>query len=173
MNLIISRRFNSANSWDIEIVLNALKTEISAREKTALVSKQSENMQDKYFREPITGSTLLSHQEKSPILCLFCKTPHKSQNCRIVSDTRARKNIVRTSKRLFVCLKGSHLAKDSSSEIKFITCSKRHHIALCDSEESGRRSNSSSVTNIAGVDGNSNILIQTAKIKVINCENVL
>ena len=72
-----------------------------------------------------------------------------------------------------MCLKGSHLAKDCSSEIKSIKCSKRHHIALCDSEESGHRSNSSSVTNVAGVDGNTNILIQNAKIKVINCENVL
>ena len=27
LNLIISRKFDSADSWDIEIVLNALKTE--------------------------------------------------------------------------------------------------------------------------------------------------
>ena len=34
LNLIISRKFVSADSWDIEIVLNALKTEITARGKT-------------------------------------------------------------------------------------------------------------------------------------------
>ena len=39
LNLIISRKFDSADNWDIEIVLNALKTEIIAREKTVLVSK--------------------------------------------------------------------------------------------------------------------------------------
>ena len=39
LNLIISRKFDSVDSWDIEIVLNALKTEIIAREKTVLVSK--------------------------------------------------------------------------------------------------------------------------------------
>ena len=153
--------------------LSALKTEITAREKTILVSKQGENVRDKYFSEPVTGSILLSHQEKSPISCLFCKKPHKSQNCCIVSDIRTRKNIVRTSKRCFVCLKCSHLAKDCSSKIKCFKCSKRHHIALCDSEESGHSSNSSSVTNIAGVDDNTNILLQTAKIKVKNCEIVM
>ena len=31
LNLIISRKFDSADNWDIEIVLNALKTEIIAR----------------------------------------------------------------------------------------------------------------------------------------------
>ena len=41
---------------------------------------------------------------------------------------------------------------------------------LCHIEESGH-SNSSSVTNIAGVNGNTNILLQTAKVKVKNCEN--
>ena len=82
-----------------------------------------------------------------------------------------RKNIVRTSKRCFVCLKGSHLAKGYSLKIKCFKCSKRHHIALCDSEESGHGSNSSSATNIAGVDDNANTLLQTAKVKVKKCEN--
>ena len=132
LNLIDSRKFDSADSWDIEIILNALKTEIAAREKTVLVSKQVGKVREKYFREPVTGSTLLSHQEKSPNLCLFCKRPHKSQNCRIVSDIRTRKNIVRTSKRYFVCLKVSHFAKNCSTRIKCFECSKRHHVALCD-----------------------------------------
>ena len=111
-------------------------------------------MQDEYFREPFTGSTLLCHQEKLPILCIFYK-----------------KNIVQTSKRCFVCLKGSHLTKDCSSKIKCFKGSKRHHIALCESEESGHSGKSSSVTNIAGVDDNTKFLLQTAKVKVKSCEN--
>ena len=78
---------------------------------------------------------------------------------------------MRTSKRSFVCLKGSHFAKDCSSKIKCFKCSKRYHIALCDSEEIGHSSSRSSVTNIAGVDDNTNIFLQTAKVKVKNCEN--
>ena len=89
--LIISRKFDSADSCDIEMILNALKTEIIAPEKDVLVSKQGENVRDEYFREPVKGSTLFSHQGKSPISCLFCKKPQKSQNWRIVSDTGTRK----------------------------------------------------------------------------------
>ena len=117
------------------------------------------------------GSTLLCHQEKLPILCMFYKKPSKSHKCHIASGIPTRKNIVRLSKRCFVCLKGSHVTKDCSSKIKYFKCSKRHHIALCDSEESGHSSNSSSVTNIAGVDDNTNILLQTAKVRVKSCEN--
>ena len=137
-----------------------MKTEFTAREKTVLVSKQGENVL--YFAHP---------SKKSPISCLFYKNPHKTQNCCIVSDIRTRKSFMRTSKRCFVCLKRSHLAKDCSSRIKCFKFSKRHHVALFDLEEGSRSSNSSSVTNIAGVDGNTNIFLQTAKVKVKNCEN--
>ena len=78
---------------------------------------------------------------------------------------------MRTSKRCFVCLKGSHLAKDCSLKIKCFKCSKRHHIALCDLEESGHGSNTSSVMNIVGVDDSTNNLLQITKVKVKNCEN--
>ena len=70
-----------------------------------------------------------------------------------------------------MCLKGSHLAKDYSSNITCFKRSKQHHDALCDLEENGRSSNNSKVTNIAGVDDNANILLQIAKVKVKNCEN--
>ena len=69
-----------------------------------------------------------------------------------------------------MCLKGSHLAKDCSSKNEYFKCSKQHHIALCDSKGSGHNSNSSSATNIAGVDNNTNSLLQTDKVKV-NFEN--
>ena len=48
--LTISKRFDSADSWDIEIILNASKTETTAREKTDLVSNQGENVRDEFFR---------------------------------------------------------------------------------------------------------------------------
>ena len=145
-----------------------MKTEITTQKKNVLVSKQGENVRDEHFREPATSSTLLSYQEKSPISRLFSKKPHESQNCCTVSDIWTRKNIVRTSKRCFVCLKGSYLTKDCSLKIKCFKCSKRHHVALCDSKESSHSSNSSSVTNIAGVDDNTNILLQTTQVKVKN-----
>ena len=169
MNLISSRKFDSADSWDMEIVLNASKTEITTQEKTVLVSKQGENVRDGYFREPVTGSTLLSHQEKLPISCLFFKKKATQKpELSYCLGTRTRKNIVRTSKRCFVCLKGSHHAKACFSKIKYFKCSEQHQRH---SEENGHGSNGSSAANIAGVDDNTNNLLQTAKVKVKNCDN--
>ena len=129
LNLIISRKFDSADDWDIEIVLNTLKTEIITREKTVLVSKQGQNVQQEYFREPVTGFTLFSHQKKS-ISCLFCKKPKKNQNSSIVSDIRKTKKFVKTSKCCFAYLRGSHLARDCSLKIKYFKSSERHHVAF-------------------------------------------
>ena len=83
-NLFISRRFGSADNWEVEIVLNALKTEITAPEQTVLVSKQGWNVRDEYFGKPIISSTLLSHQEKSPISCLFRKKALLFENTKFV-----------------------------------------------------------------------------------------
>lgn len=133
--------------------------------------KQGENKQDEYFRDSVTGSILLSHQEKWSISCLCCKKPHESQNSCIVLGIWTRK-IVQTSKQCFVCLAGSHLIKDFSLKIKSFKCSKRHQIALCDFEENCRSSNnSSSVTNVAGVDDNTVIFFQTDKVKAKTFEN--
>ena len=46
----------------------------------------------------------------------------------------------------------------------------RHHVALCDAEESDHSSNSSRVANVTGVSDNTNIPLQTVKVK--NCENI-
>ena len=70
-----------------------------------------------------------------------------------------------------MCLKASHLTKGWSSKIKCFKCSRQHHLALCDLEESGHSSNSSNVTNIAGVDDNTNFHLQTVEIKVTKYEN--
>ena len=60
-SLIISRKFDSRDSWDIEIVLNALKSETTDQENT-IFEKKRKKRRDEYFREPFTGSTLLSQQ---------------------------------------------------------------------------------------------------------------
>ena len=103
MSLIVSRKFVSADSSNKEVVLNALKAEIIAREKTALVSKQGENMQDKYFREPVTSSTLLSHQEKSSMSYLFSNNHAKARTA-VLSLTYGQEQILREQVNCILCV---------------------------------------------------------------------
>ena len=111
--------------------------------------------------ENLLKALLCSVVGKNYQFCVyFCKRPQKSQNCRIVSDKQTRKNV------FCVCLNGSHLAKDCSSKMKCFKYSERHHVALCDLEEnSHKRSNSSSVANIAGVDKSTNSLFKLQMLK--------
>ena len=103
MSLIVSRKFVSADSSNKEVVLNALKAEITAWEKTALVSKQGENMQDKYFREPVTSSTLLSHQEKSSMSYLFSNN-HAKARIAVLSLTYGQEQILREQVNCILCV---------------------------------------------------------------------
>ena len=58
-------------------------------------------------------------------------------------------------------------------KINCFNCSKLHHVALYDSEKNIHSSNnSSSVTNIARMDDKTNVLIQTAKVKVKTVKTV-
>ena len=74
LNLFI----DSADNWGVKTVLNALKAEITTKEKTVFVSKHGENVRNECFRELVTGSTLLIQQVKSLILCSFCKKLHST-----------------------------------------------------------------------------------------------
>ena len=75
LNLIISRKFDSADNWDIEIVLNALKTEIIAREKTALVSKQMK-ICEMNILESLLQALLCSAIRKNHQWCVYFVKRH-------------------------------------------------------------------------------------------------
>ena len=159
LNLIISRKFDSQEGWDINTVLESLKAEICAREKTVLVSGCSEENEYEKFRSPCTSSTLYNQGRELKMLCIFCKKNHKSQNCRIVSDIRTRRNIARSNKLCFVCLKDKHIAKDCRSRIKYFKCDGRHHVALCeyDSNQKDSKNNKNKVDSNPKIDSDSKI----------------
>ena len=130
LNLIISRCFNNIDCWDITEVLKVFKEELSAREKSYV----SDSDTDRF-----TSYSLLTGDEKprkpSKILCLFCNKNHKSQSCKIVTHVGTMKNILKDKRRCFFCLKGGHISKNCTSQIRCYRCSKRHHLALCDDAE--------------------------------------
>ncbi|XP_057317064.1 uncharacterized protein LOC130660127 [Hydractinia symbiolongicarpus] len=204
LNLIISRQFNDKDCWDMKLVLRALKSEIEVREKSAY------SLQQPHDNNPFSSSALpvhYSHQSNRDLphnqyqnnqhnyrnhqnnqnnyRCIFCDKSHKSQQCRIITNFDARKNVLRDKKRCFVCLKGGHLAKSCYSKISCLKCSGRHHVAICDKKrdvDQGRRDKdgteqekpenvagaTSLVTSSNSLDIPSSVMLQTAKVKVVN-----
>ena len=162
LNLLISRQFESSESWEIDQVLKTLKTEITAREKTSVVSKENETPDD-FSEKPISGASLANGA--TFLKCLFCDKKHKSEKCRIVTEIQARKNILKKKKLCFICLKAHHVAKDCKSKISCFNCKKRHHAAVCSPENT---ESDSHLTNIANSQGSTSVLLQTAKVQVKN-----
>ena len=82
LNLFISRQFECSEVWEIDQVLKILKTEITAREKTSVVSKETE-IHDNNLN-PVSGASLTN--PSSFMKCLFCDKKHKSEKCRIITE---------------------------------------------------------------------------------------
>lgn len=129
LNLISSRKFDSADSCVIEIALNALKTKVTAEEKSVF--------QNKLKICEMSYSRYSTIRKNGKFRVYFVKSHIKA---RIQSSWTSgqEKNIVRRGNLFCVCLKGCHLTKDCCSKIKCFKCSKCHHLVLCDLEESSQ-----------------------------------
>ena len=88
----------------------------------------------------ITGSFLAQIQGKQPHLgksskpeskkCLYCKGPHPSYNCQVVTDVRERWTKVKTLGHCFNCL-GKHKSSVCQSKFRCHKCKGKHHTSLC------------------------------------------
>ena len=174
LSLIISRKFNDVDCWNIKTVLNVLKTEIQAREKSNF--NREEN--------PFTAETLYSsgnlgvHNKPmnnldNNLLCIFCEKDHKPQNCKTVTNLSARKHILKRKRRCFKCLKLGHIAKNCATKMKCFSCSNFHHASMCnekslpqknDCQEEGKSSLvAGTLTKYAH-----SVLLQTAQVTAIS-----
>ena len=179
LNLIISRQFNDNNDcWDVTILLKALRSELTAREKTNL-SLNSIAIDD----QPFTAANMHTGAENRNQLpsdeaiynCVFCDQKHKPQHCKVVTDLNARKSILQNKRRCFSCLKKGHISRECRSSIKCHKCSRRHHLAVCNQREKDRppvhhdkQNESSHICHSSNNSNTDTILLQTASVEVKN-----
>ena len=127
LNLIISRQFTNNDCWDIVPVLNALKTELVAREKTSFSVEQHSDIEFT-AASLYTSVNTKSRRNKNVAItttlsCIFCNKDHKPHRCKTVTNIDARKRILKNKERCFVCLKSAYIAKQCKSQIKCYKCS--------------------------------------------------
>jgi hypothetical protein len=63
-------------------------------------------------------------------LCIFCSGHRRSNECTVVKDPTARKNIVFQAKLCFNCL-NTHRVSECHSRNRCRGCHKKHHTSLC------------------------------------------
>ena len=64
--------------------------------------------------------------------CTHCRQKHPSARCTTITDTRARRNLLKQQGRCFICLRRSHLARNCPSNSARHNCLGKHHVSICD-----------------------------------------
>ena len=80
LRLIISRNFGSKETWDLDVLFNALKSELGTRERCNAVKTSSPtNSNPRFdqhkgrFKQPLSSSALYASSEECTLHCVFCK----------------------------------------------------------------------------------------------------
>ena len=151
--LDIGRQFKSPSElWKLDELLKVFKEELTARE-TAKVEpesfKQGEKRREPYRNQgkPFTSQALYSgkparnkagfaenqSQTKTTPTCTFCAQQHPSAQCHIVTDVQARKSLLRSRGKCFLCLRGNHVVRNcQSGRSNCHLCGMRHHPSICE-----------------------------------------
>ena len=67
---------------------------------------------------------------ETPKRCVYCKGPHPSYNCNVITDRRERWAIIKGLGYCFNCL-GNHKSSMCQSRYRCHTCKGKHHTSLC------------------------------------------
>ena len=186
IRLVISRQMPDGK-WDVCKLMDVFKRELVARERC----EQFESLSYQNDAEHNISSTLHVNTPRS-VTCSYCKGDHKSLNCNIVTDIKARKAHLREKNKCFNCLDESHYVKECYSKYVCFNCKGRHHVSICPtlksnnplaqkqltanvdkglpgqqtSDETLRRTTTSSMV----ISLQDNTLLQTAEARIMNVD---
>lgn len=119
MRLIVSRKFDQ-NTWDIDGMLEAFKTELEARERCFHMRSSSREEPPKRHNTGIkqdstTSALFVDNRKKefdpTTVTCTYCQGQHLSARCNIVSNVAARREILRRKGKCFNCLRSAHIVR--------------------------------------------------------------
>ena len=110
--------------------MKELERELEARERAATTSTTPNSTPTgKQGRDQHTAAALLSGTSNPH--CSYCQQAHSSGTCTVVTEVDARKQILRSSGRCFICLRKGHISRDCRSRSKCPKCGGRHHFSIC------------------------------------------
>ena len=119
LKILISRKLGK-EVWDIQIILDAFKQEIEAREKVQFSIPDNNTNTSNY---KMSGTSLHINSKIMPRQnsreCPFChQVGHKAQNCTVVSKPSARISILQQQKRCYLCLQVGHSSRNCTAKWK-------------------------------------------------------
>ena len=140
--------------WTMDELRSAILKEIrvfetglyTANLQTTIPQRSTAAFHVTTFKET-TGNTNPRTDGKRNASCVYCKGPHPSHSCEIVTDYQRRLDIVKKGKLCYNCL-AHHKVSQCTSKFRCKRCKRKHHTSLCDggalkSNESSETSKSS------------------------------
>ncbi len=126
---------NTSEVWNIGELLEAVKTDIEAKESSEGTKTSGSNNQkfnNRNQRPTGANAFLTKTQQGDKIRCVLCDKCNYSASCDVVKSHESRKQILAKTGRCYNCLRKGHQAKDCFSEKNCRHCNKRHHQSICD-----------------------------------------
>ena len=120
--------------WDLTKFLTLIHDEIKARENCSSVNGKNDHSNFNSEKLPFTGASLFTKNQSSPQhqqSCVFCRKPHWSDKCTVLTDCESRKNFLKRGGRCFLCLKPNHKSKDCDKKKTCFYCKGFHNSAIC------------------------------------------
>ena len=129
LRLIVSRKVKESDC-NLDSLLKLMEEEIVARERVEPKPIQPPQRRSSE-RGPSTMTALVMSINPSSPTCCYCQQPHSPNSCTTVTQTEARKKILKKSGCCFCCLKRGHISRECRSPHKCLECTGRHHISIC------------------------------------------
>ena len=200
IKLLIGRKLEADElDWTLGNVLKVFRAEIETRERCRIVTavststlepKKSPQQFGSKFYYKSSAAALISSEKRAP-KCTYCQKPHSSSECRTVTNIATHKQILKRDGRCHNCLHKNHTVRVCESPRKCFSCSRRHHVSICEenkpkfqsfsaaksskrrqekpesSTSDEKQKEASKVTNnYVGIDNS--VLLQTAQVGLIN-----
>ena len=135
-------REHDSLEWKFQQLREAIFKEIRILE--AGINVNSPNIPQPGSSSTVTSQFLTQTQGKQPNLtksktpaqrkCTYCKGPHPSYHCNVVTDCQQRWSIVKREGLCFNCL-GNHKSTACQSKYRCHKCRGKHHTSLCPGEQ--------------------------------------
>ena len=168
---IMSRSFKD-QVWDFTKLMSIFKEELEAQERISLEAKSS--LDDDYSTSNLHVAPEVENRKKSKSSrkgrfngnnnhdnCLFCSGNHNSRTCSHVTDFRIKRSILKKSGRCYICFQKGHVGQNcSNSSYQCHRCGGRHHISICDSDQTNRPpdTNAQAQQNVSGTSNPSQMM---------------
>jgi hypothetical protein len=166
IRLVIARELNDEH-WEVDKLMEIIDKEVDARERS--IGQQL--MRKTPHKSLPTGAVLVTSNSR-PTGCVYCGGDHQSDQCTVITEPQPRKETLRKAGRCYVCLRKYHTSRNCRSKSRCTHCNGRHHSTIClrSGDQSSQQSQISPTppTNTMYIDSNTPILLQTAKLHLVN-----